>query len=104
MENSDCKPGCANAFLPILKFLDFWNLERLQVVNIGQLIFPNALQNFNFTDDQFRRYYYLSSISKYDGARAKCNIISQLEINSWARMKLTVTASNYSQQKEPCLH
>lgn len=76
---SKSKPGCDVPFMGSLKFYDFRNLDKLHVINIGQLISPNALENFNLTADAPQNEYFLNSILKNDSSRISCQQSSALE-------------------------
>lgn len=65
-------PGCDIPFMGSLKFFDLRNLSRLNVINIGQLISPNAPENFNLSVEDFKNFYF-DSIQKSEDYSKNCD-------------------------------
>lgn len=65
-------PGCKDPFMGSLKFFDLRNLSRLNVINIGQLISPNASGSFNLPPEDFKNFYF-DSIQKSEEYNRKCD-------------------------------
>lgn len=64
-------PGCKDPFMGSLKFFDLRNLSRLNVINIGQLISPNAAENFKLRREDVNNFYF-DSIQKSEEYDEKC--------------------------------
>lgn len=61
----DDGPGCEDPFMYSLKFYDLKDWIK-KVINIGQMISPNAVRNFEFTTEQTKKFFLASFKEKSD--------------------------------------